>query len=76
MESDRSMSWINTAVRRSLLVAALLGLVSVFWAIVLTSPQLSTSFVIAVAALNVLLLSIAVAWAASALPTRANERTA
>lgn len=61
-------SWLDAAGRRTVLVASLLALVSLFWASVLVSTQLSTSFVVAIAALNVLLLSIAVAWAASAIP--------
>jgi hypothetical protein len=70
MNNLQSPSWLDAAGRRTVLVASLLALVSLFWATVLVSTQLSTSFVVAIAALNVLLLSIAVAWAASALPKR------
>jgi hypothetical protein len=70
MNNLRRPSWLDAAGRRTVLVASLLALVSLFWATVLVSTQLSTSFVVAIAALNVLLLSIAVAWAASALPKR------
>jgi hypothetical protein len=68
MNDERSLFWLDAAGRRTVLVASLLALVSLFWANVLVSTQLTTSFVVAIAALNVLLLSIAVAWAASALP--------
>lgn len=70
MNEKESLTWLDAAGRRTVLVASLLALVSLFWATLLVSTHLSTSFVVAVAALNVVILSIAVAWAASALPKR------
>lgn len=68
MENKRNLSWMTTAGRRTVLVSSLIALVSLFWVALLVNASLPTAAMIAIAGLSVLLLSTAVAWAASSMP--------
>lgn len=70
MQNEQNLSWMSTAGRRTVLVSSLIALVSLFWVILLVNANLSFAVMAAIAVVSVLLLSTAVAWAASALPRR------
>ncbi|NKI36567.1 hypothetical protein HFP89_15455 [Wenzhouxiangella sp. XN79A] len=70
MQNEQNMSWMSTAGKRTVLVSSLIALVSLFWVILLVNANLSVAAMAAIAVVSVLLLSTAVAWAASALPRR------
>lgn len=70
MQNEQNLSWMSTAGRRTVLVASLIALVTLFWVILLVNANLSFAVMAAIGVVSVLLLATAVAWAASALPRR------
>lgn len=73
MESDNKTSWIGTAGRRVVLVAALIAVLTLFWVLLLLYTNLPTIALAAIAVVGLLLLAVATAWAASAVPRRSAQ---
>lgn len=70
MESKNNVSWIGTAGRRTIIVASLIAVVTLFWVALLVYTNLPTVALVGIALISLLLLSIATAWAAIAVPAR------
>jgi apolipoprotein N-acyltransferase len=73
VESDNKTSWIGTAGRRVVLVAALIAVLTLFWVLLLLYTNLPTIALAAIAVVGLLLLAVATAWAASAVPRRSSH---
>lgn len=70
MKSENNGSWVGTARRRSIIVAALIAIVTLFWVVLLLYTNLPTIALAGVALVCLVLLSVATAWAAIAVPRR------
>jgi len=68
--SEKNGSWISTAGRRTIIVASLIAVVTLFWVILLVYTNLPTIALAGIALVSILLLSVASAWAAAAIPRR------
>jgi uncharacterized membrane protein YhaH (DUF805 family) len=64
------------APRRSLVLVALIVLVTLFWVLMLAYTNLPTTVLAAIAVLSIALLSVATAWTAMALPARRGKDSA
>jgi len=70
VKSENNGSWVGTARRRSIIVAALIAIVTLFWVVLLLYTNLPTLALAGVALVCLVLLSVATAWAAIAVPRR------
>jgi len=70
VESENNTSWAGTARRRSIIVAALIAIVTLLWVVLVLYTNLPTIALAGVALISLLLLSTATAWAAVAIPRR------
>lgn len=70
VESENKRSWINTAGRRTIVVASLIAVVTLFWVVLLVYTNLPVIALAGIALISILLLSVASAWAAAAIPRR------
>lgn len=68
MESDNNGSWVDTARRRSIIASGLIAVVTLYWVILLVYTNLPALALAAVAVVSLLLLSVAIAWAVTAVP--------
>lgn len=73
MASEKDKSWIGTAGRRTIIVTALIAVVTLFWVVLLVYTNLPTLVLAGVALISILLLSVASAWAAAAIPRRRSD---
>ncbi len=65
----------TTARRRSMILAALIAVVTLFWALMLVNTNLPTLALVAIAVVSLALLSVATAWTAIAFPQRKVEHS-
>jgi hypothetical protein len=70
VESENKGSWIRAAGRRAIIVASLIAIVSLLWVVLFVYTNLPTFALAVIALVSVVLLSVATAWAAVALPGR------
>ena len=68
MSTNTNSSWIKSAGRRTILVAALIAVVTLFWVALLHYTNLPMLAMAGIALVSIALLSVAVAWAAMAVP--------
>jgi len=68
MSSEKSAPWISSAGRRIIIVAALIPVVTLFWVALLIYTNLPTLAMAGIGLISLLLLSVATAWAAIAVP--------
>lgn len=73
MKSETNRSWVVTARRRSIIVAALIAIVTLFWVVLLLYTNLPTIALAGVGLVCLVLLSVATAWAAMAGPKRPQD---
>jgi hypothetical protein len=65
---------MSAASRRAVLVAALIAIVTLFWVALLVYTNLPTMAMAGIALVSLLLLSVATAWAAMAVPGRRSDQ--
>jgi tryptophan-rich sensory protein len=65
----------TSARRRSMILAALIVVVTMFWALMLFNTNLPTLALAAIAVVSLALLAVATAWTAIAFPRRSAEQT-
>jgi hypothetical protein len=70
VEPENKASWVGTAGRRTIIVASLIAVVTLFWVVLLVYTNLPAIALAGIALLSILLLSVATAWAAIAVPRR------
>jgi apolipoprotein N-acyltransferase len=70
MESNGKSSWVGTAGRRTLLLVALIAVLVPFWLYLAFYTNLPMLALAGIAVLILLLLSLTMAWAATAMPRR------
>jgi len=73
VESENNVSWVGTARRRMIVVAALIAVVTLVWVALLMYTNLPTIALGAIALVSLVLLSVATAWAAIAAPNRSSH---
>lgn len=73
VESDNNTSWIGTAGRRVIVVASLIAVLTLFWVLLLVYTNLPAIALAAIAVVGLLLLAVATAWAALAVPRRGSD---
>jgi uncharacterized membrane protein YgcG len=71
--SEKNESWIGTAGRRTIIVACLIAIVTLFWVVLLVYTNLPMIVLAGIALISLLLLSVAAAWAAAAIPSRRSD---
>lgn len=74
MTSQDNRSWVKAAGRRMAVVAALIVIVTLFWVALLFYADLSAWVMAGIAVVGLVLLSVAVSWAAMAAPARRSAR--
>ena len=70
METGSNLSWMSTAGRRTVIVTSLIAVLTLFWVLLLVNVNVPALALGAFALASVLLLAVASAWAAFALPHR------
>lgn len=73
MPSENNASWVKSAGRRMALVAALIVVVTLFWVALLFYADLPALVMGGIAVVGLVLLAVAVSWAAMAAPRRKTE---
>ena len=73
MASEKNESWIGTAGRRTIIVASLIAVVTLFWVVLVVYTNLPILVLAGIALISLLLLSVATAWAAAAIPRRRSD---
>lgn len=68
MQKQDETTGMSAALRRSLILVALIIVVTLFWVLMLLFTNLPTAALGVIAAVSIVLLSLATAWTATALP--------
>lgn len=73
MQENKRIAASGNAPRRSLVLVALIVLVTLFWVLMLAYTNLPTLALGIIAVISIALLSVATAWTAMALPGRSRQ---
>ncbi len=76
MQKQDETTGMSTARSRSLILVALIIVVTLFWVLMLLYTNLPTAVLAVIAVVSILLLSVATAWTATALPRRGAQDSA
>ncbi len=74
MQANDAKTGVSTASRRSLILTALIVAVTFFWVLMLFYTNLPTIALAGLALVSLLVLSVATAWTAMAVPSRSKRQ--